>query len=135
MLILHGLHLARERFNQAREINLNNWISKSSKRNTTLVIVMKLFYFQQLSKNRLSHHLSVGFLLRLTPRWAWMAISQIWVMKAMLEMGMFQLTQQDQEPMVLKALATQCFQLSVMDGMWFVIQMRNSCRMSLFRYA
>ncbi len=49
--------------------------------------------------------------------------------------GMFQLTQQDQEPMVLKALATQCFQLSVMDGMWFVIQMRNSCRMSLFRYA
>lgn len=72
---------------------------------------------------------------KLIQRWVWMGISQIWDTMEMLEMGMFQLTQQDQEPMVLKALATQCFQLSVMDGMWFVIQMRNSCRMSLFRYA
>ncbi|BAN87301.1 putative prophage transcriptional repressor [Acinetobacter baumannii NCGM 237] len=123
-------------FNQAREINLNNWISKSSKRNTTLVIVMKLFYFQQLSKNRLSHHLSVGFLLRLTPRWAWMAISQIMGYEGNAGDGLcFQLTQQDQEPMALKALATQCFQQFVMAGMLYATLMQSLCRMSLFRCA
>ncbi len=49
-------------------------------------------------------------LLKPIQRWVWMGISQIWVTKVTVVMVMFQLTQQDQEPMVLKALATQCFQ-------------------------
>ncbi len=74
-------------------------------------------------------------LLKPIQRWVWMGISQIWVTKVTVVMVMFQLTQQDQEPMALKALATQCFQQFVMAGMLYATLMQILCRMSLFRCA